>query len=199
MLHRFEEAAADFDRALSLRPDYAWALGYRALIHEFAGEDEACYRLFEETVRLCPQLYPDRHGERALLLCRLGRFAEASAAADTALTSDPDHALARYIRAVVTKRGGDDAAAEIAAARQIYSEPQTELDLELVGYRLAGLDALAGNFTAALDLLEQVLGGQQLIYEHACLDQAWDDLRVDPVASRNFASLLNAHKPRREV
>ncbi|MGO8955677.1 MAG: tetratricopeptide repeat protein [Rhodomicrobium sp.] len=93
MLKRFDEAIANFDRALSIEPSFALAHYNRGnALRELKRYDEAL-RSYEKAITLRPN-DAELHNNRANTLQELKRFDEAVASYEKALEIKPDFALA---------------------------------------------------------------------------------------------------------
>ena len=153
--HRFDEAIAAYDTALSLSPNDAKAFNSRGQLHrakfEFAAaiadftsaidrdqkDVEAfgnrCQARAEADTELAAalddcdtalRLYPGdglAFGQRALVLLRMGKFADAIAGYDKGIAAEPDTAAFFFGRGIAKARSGDKAGsdADVAAARQM--------------------------------------------------------------------------------
>jgi protein O-GlcNAc transferase len=96
-LKRFEEALASYDRALTLRPDYAEALSNRGVtLHELRRFEEALAS-YDRALTLQPDL-AEALSNRGNTLKELKRFEEALASYDRALKVRPDYAAALFNR-----------------------------------------------------------------------------------------------------
>ena len=119
---RFEQAAASLDRALALRPQFAEALHQRALVWTALGR---CERAMEDCRRALALRGddPDVLNTLGMALGRLERFAEARAAFEGALKTDPTFAQAHYNLANLLRNMGDCEGAIAAYDRAIEVEP----------------------------------------------------------------------------
>ena len=92
-LGKKDKALASYDRALTVRPDYAEALFNRGLtLHELKRFEEALAS-YDRALTLRPD-YAEALSNRGLTLHELKRFEEALASYDRALTVRPDYAEA---------------------------------------------------------------------------------------------------------
>ncbi len=87
-LHRFDEAIADLNRALVLRPDFVEALEHRSYSHYQRGQNESAIQDITRIIELGGST-ARLHGIRADAYRRLGRFDEALADVTIAIEMDP--------------------------------------------------------------------------------------------------------------
>ncbi|MYT55966.1 tetratricopeptide repeat protein, partial [Streptomyces sp. SID7834] len=66
---RYEEALADYDRAVEMDPQYAWARAGRAQVHEAMGRHEEALADYDRALEIDP-LYEWAVGSRAQLFER---------------------------------------------------------------------------------------------------------------------------------
>src|SRR5271168_2068410 len=93
VLGKKETALASFDRALTVRPDYAEAFSNRGnTLHEMRRFAEALVS-FDRALELRPD-YAEAFSNRGVTLNAMGRYEEALASFDCALKIQPDFAKA---------------------------------------------------------------------------------------------------------
>jgi tetratricopeptide (TPR) repeat protein len=99
-LNRPGEAVTAFERAITLKPDYAEAYNNRALVlHDMMRFDDALAD-FDKAIALKPD-NAVAHNNRGTVLLDLGRLAEALASFERAVLLKPDYAQAHYNSGVV--------------------------------------------------------------------------------------------------
>src|SRR5262249_4203782 len=98
---RLDEAAAEFRRAVALRPDLYVPYVNLARVRRAQGRREEAAGELGRARRLEPPalVLADYHAERGADLCRDGKYAEAAAACREALSHRPDSAFARGVLA----------------------------------------------------------------------------------------------------
>jgi len=87
-LRRFDEAIADLNRVLVLRPDFVEALEHRSYSHYERGQNESAIQDITRIIELGGRS-ARLHGIRADAYRRLGRFDEALADVTIAIEMDP--------------------------------------------------------------------------------------------------------------
>jgi tetratricopeptide (TPR) repeat protein len=97
-LKRWEEAAAAYEEALRLRPDYAAAYFNRAFALEKLGRLEEAVAAYDRALALEPD-NAKAHNNRGVALAGLGRLDEALRAYDAAVALDAGEARLYYNRA----------------------------------------------------------------------------------------------------
>src|SRR5205823_4438833 len=73
---RYDEAAADYAKAIALKPDYAQAYSNRAWAYHLKGEEEKALADAEKAVSLLPKA-ANSFGTRAAIYEKLGKRSEA--------------------------------------------------------------------------------------------------------------------------
>ncbi|MEO8301144.1 MAG: tetratricopeptide repeat-containing glycosyltransferase family protein [Rhizomicrobium sp.] len=106
---RLDEALTAYDRALTVKPDYAAARDARAEALNLkgnslreAGQAAQALSFYDRALTDAPR-YPDALNNRAVALWSLGRFDEALAGSDAALALKPDYVEAHYNRGNVLR------------------------------------------------------------------------------------------------
>jgi protein O-GlcNAc transferase len=164
---RLGEAAAAFEQAVRLKPDYHEArnnlmaalqqLGRR--LHELGRLDEALGHC-ERAVALRPEA-PGPRNNLGNVLRDLGRLDEALAQYDRALAIDPSFVMAHYNRGMTLRRLGDIAAARASFERAFALKPdfvEAELaacmaELPVLYADAAEIDARRAAYAAHLERL----------------------------------------------
>jgi tetratricopeptide (TPR) repeat protein len=103
---RLEDAAADFERALTLCPDAPWTRAWRGELALAAGKPDAALPDLTAAAALLPG-DPDFAVWRGRALCELGRCSEARAEFDRALSKQPLHVWALVAAGVCREKQGD--------------------------------------------------------------------------------------------
>jgi tetratricopeptide (TPR) repeat protein len=121
---RAEEAAAELEEALRLRPQDFWANFYEGLCAQRRGRHEEAVAAFRTCVALAPRSAPCYYN-RALALAALGRTEQALRDHDRALEIDPGLSAARLGRGALHFRAGrlESAAADFERALADGADP----------------------------------------------------------------------------
>ncbi|AQR72402.1 DUF3857 domain-containing protein [Sphingomonas sp. LM7] len=107
---RFDEAIADFDRALALDPKNAWAMADRGIARVWKEEYPAATKDIDAAFALDPR-NPVALRARGLMAARNGAAKDAVAAFTTALDVDPGDAFSLGHRSLAHRAAHDDEAA----------------------------------------------------------------------------------------
>jgi len=102
---RFDEALADFDKAIAFEPDFAEALNNRGTALYKLGRFDEAVASYDQALALKPDA--ETYSGRGLALHMRGRLDEALASYDSALALDPDYTETHYNRALTLLRAGD--------------------------------------------------------------------------------------------
>ena len=89
-LERYDEALADYNQALELRPDYPEALTNRGVTHDDLERYDEALADYNQALELRPD-YPDALTNRGVAYRKLERYQEALADYNRALELIPDH------------------------------------------------------------------------------------------------------------
>ncbi len=108
-LGRYEEAIADYDEAIRLRPDYVKAYNYRGAVYADHSRYEEAIANFDEATRLRPDL-PEAYFIRGVTHHTLGQYAKAITDLETALE-------------LAQTTGNDDLAAKIGKTLEAVRNP----------------------------------------------------------------------------
>jgi TolB-like protein len=140
-------------RALELEPDLPEAHHSIGAVKFWLERDwPGAEAEFDEALRRNPQL-AITHGYRGQLLALIGRHAEASAAASTALGLEPDSALVAYLVSAIHLFNGAPQLAVQFAGRALELEPLSTFAHRLRTLALSSL----GRHVEAVNLLEQAI------------------------------------------
>jgi tetratricopeptide (TPR) repeat protein len=200
---RFDEATAEFEAALRLKPDYAEAHNNLGIVKDKTGRLDEALEQFAEAIRLRPQ-FADPHNNRAVTLEKLGRMDDAAAEYQAALRLKPDYADAHYNYGLALAAEGrlTEAVQEYRAALRCQpNAPDVHNNLGVALDRLDKLDDAIGHYQAALALnpnyatahfnLGVALGKKGRLDEAIEEFQAALRLRPDyPQAQKNLAITL---------
>lgn len=120
---RFNEALADLDNALELRPDEVFGRMLRARLHEIEGRPGEAMADYDELLLLLPES-SDVLVERGIFNLRLGDVEAAARDFDEAVARFPEDSYARLERAIFRAESGDTGAAlaDIEVAMQLDPE-----------------------------------------------------------------------------
>jgi len=179
----WEEAEADFKRALEGRPDYAPAREWYALLLAARRRPDDARRLANSAVEADPTR-PTPLVQRAHVSYYTGHYAEARKDLDEALSRDNTFVRARFLGTVIDLATGDEQLAlqTLRAFRAMSTDPEPLL-IALLGYAHARTgDTIAAR--AQLDSLAQIERSQYVPPEllalvHVALgenDAAFDQL-----------------------
>ncbi|MYT56870.1 tetratricopeptide repeat protein, partial [Streptomyces sp. SID7834] len=117
---RYEEALADYDRAVVIDPEYAWALGSRARVKKDMGRSEEAVADYSRAVEILPD-YAWAFQGRAQVYAGMGRHDEALADFARALELRPGYGWALGNRGELYEKLGrrEDAVADFTRAIEI--------------------------------------------------------------------------------
>ena len=185
LMERYEEALADFDRALELEPDMAWAIAGRGETYRLMERYEEALADFDRALELKPDMAWAIAG-RGQVYGEMGRYEEALADFDRALELEPDEDWYLYNHALIyqalgqTDRAQADLTMAIQHTQEMYKEePQNWSNtLNLALYHLA-----AGEAEEAERLYREALAGGASLYR---IREAIRDLE-------DFLALFPAH------
>lgn len=139
-------------------------------------------RSSDDVSALCNSLIKQGH-----VLSYLGRYDDALRCFSECLQIEPGNWMVLYSEAITRVRcqGLSSAKAAIARARQALQKPSKSNNYEAV-YAQAGIEAVVGNRTYALDLLEKAIRNDKYFKELAQHDIAWSGMR----ANQRFQALV---------
>jgi tetratricopeptide (TPR) repeat protein len=129
-----DRAIADFDQAIKLDPNYAYAYNNRGNAWQNKGEDDKAIADFNQAIRLAPN-EAKVYNNRAWAWCKKKDYDRALADCNQAIKLDPNFAAAYYIRGYAWKSKKD------------YDRATADFNQAI---RLDPNDAYAYNFLAAL-------------------------------------------------
>ncbi len=142
LLGNSKDSISAYDRAISLKPDYADAYYDRGVAKGELGHYEDAIANFDEAIRLKPD-YADAYYDRGVAKGELGQHEDAIADFDEAIRLKPDYAEA-YIHKGVAKGELDlidEARQDFGNARDLAREAGNDSLANLAEQRLRGLDA----------------------------------------------------------
>jgi len=142
---RYEQAIAQYRRALALKPDYDLALINMANSYRALGRDEEAMLGYRRFMEIDPRNAHIRY-ETAQILVDNGKLAEAREQLEQALAIEPKLAAARNALGVVALRLGDPTRAEQEIRAAIAEKP----DVRLAHFNLALLAEERGDLRTAL-------------------------------------------------
>ena len=121
-------AAADFERAIELRPNYPEALVGHGEVLTRRNKWRQAVQDYDRAIRLRPD-FADAYADRAIALDTLHQFDRALADFDRALALRPDDPWLRSLREATRRANGDDGApATVAHAENPRGTPPTVRD-----------------------------------------------------------------------
>ncbi|MDJ0838269.1 MAG: tetratricopeptide repeat protein [Acidobacteriota bacterium] len=130
-LGRREEAGADFDRTIELKPDYVPALLVRGMFHQNNGEPDAAVADYSKAIALEPGLV-SAYNNRGSLYLAAGRYAEAFSDFDRAVNLRPTYSIGYHNRGIAHRKLGrsEEALADFQQACKLdpnYAEAHCRL------------------------------------------------------------------------
>ena len=136
---RYEEALADFDRAIELDPDYAWAIANRGEAYEALGRYEEALADFDRAMEFDPDL-DWAIASRGQVYEALGRYEEALADFERAIEIDPDYdwAIASRGRTYRLMGRNEEALADFERAMELDPDYASYIAGRGETYRLMG-------------------------------------------------------------
>jgi Flp pilus assembly protein TadD len=105
-LQRYEDALADYDKLLAVKPEHAGAWNNRGIALQYARRFEDALASYDKALVIAPD-YAEAWNNRGIVLLLLKRPAEALASHDKALALKPDYADAWNHRGATLQRLGD--------------------------------------------------------------------------------------------
>ncbi|MDR3438541.1 tetratricopeptide repeat protein [Telmatospirillum sp.] len=177
---RLEEAEANYDRALALKPDYPEAMTNLACLLRARGRHAEAIALHRETARRWPD-YPSVHNNLGVALKDLNRPAEAIAAFRAAVRLKPAYASAHTNLSIALLLAGQ------------FTEGWEEYEWRWRG----GLDALVPrSFPRPLWTGQDLSGRTILLHAEQGLGDALQFVRyAAPIAARGARVILEVHPP----
>jgi arylsulfatase A-like enzyme/Tfp pilus assembly protein PilF len=142
---RFDDAIANYRKALALKPDYDLAVINMANAYRGLGRDDEALAGYRRYLQLDPNNAHVEY-EAAQILIDTGRFQDASALLNAALKAEPTMAAARNALGIVAIREGDLARGE----REIKAALAAKPDVRLAHYNLALLAERRHDLTTAI-------------------------------------------------
>jgi tetratricopeptide (TPR) repeat protein len=118
---RLEEAVAEYETAIRLRPDFAPPLVNASVVYSQLGQDGKAEEALHRALQVDPR-DSAAHLNLGLLLAEKSRLPEAEAELRKALETDPANAAAAYNLAVILSADRPDEAIEFAR-RAVKSRP----------------------------------------------------------------------------
>jgi tetratricopeptide (TPR) repeat protein len=153
LANRFDEAIADFTRAIELEGGTEAYLR-RANSHTEQGHFDLAFADYAEAVRIDPECAA-AYTNRGLAYLKVGEFEKAVADADRALHIDPTLARALFVRGAARAKQNDHGPARDDLDSLLQLEPENTLALNqrgLVATALGHHEAAVADFTEALRL-----------------------------------------------
>ncbi|HEY6287584.1 MAG TPA: tetratricopeptide repeat protein, partial [Ktedonobacteraceae bacterium] len=188
-LKHYDEALEDFDRVIELMPDVAGAVGLRGQVHWELNHYDNALKDFDSAIALDRTLTNSLSIDRALLLCKLGRYAEAIETYDEGLNQNPNRSdlLYNFAIAVAHLKGIQEARIYIDKARVALLTIKNTDARATAFYGLGGLEVLMGDNDQALDYLQQAIMLDKEAKRWARHDIVWTALNND----RRYQNLIS--------
>lgn len=106
-IDEFDKAVADYDQAISLKPDFSWAYHNRGIVHRRQGDLDKAIADHTEALRLDPN-FAEAFNSRGNAYAKQGQYDRAIADFVSALKLQPEYPEALYNRAGAYRVKGDD-------------------------------------------------------------------------------------------
>jgi TolB-like protein/Tfp pilus assembly protein PilF len=134
-LRRYDEANANFERALARAPNDAEVLGYYGQSLNYSGDPDRALTMLDAAAKLDPLLPPNIRFVRGATLLLLNRGEEAVETLRTVMRLAPDFAGAHYLcaAALIELGRADEARAVVSAARERL--PESAVTITLSAFR----------------------------------------------------------------
>lgn len=181
--NEYEEAAASYDKALELQPNYYQAWYNRGLALSNLGRHEAAVVSFDKVLELQPDKR-DAWNNRGIALSTLGKHEAAVASFDKTLELQSDYYQGWNNRGFLLSNLGRYKVALASFDKALELKP----DYHLAWYNKARCYALQSSVDLAIDNLQQAIKlNPNKCRERAKTDSAFDSIRED----RRFQALID--------
>lgn len=127
-LDDFEDAVANYTKAIELRSDFSSAYNNRGVAYDALGQDEKAIADYEKAIELRPD-YADAYNNRGATYYRMAKHKEAIADYTQVLKLRPNDADAYYNRSLAYRAVGQDEKAEADHAQAVKLDPSLEKEL----------------------------------------------------------------------
>ena len=115
----YDRAFQDFNQAIKLNPQFAFAFNSRGIAYQSKGQYDCAIEDYDQAIKLNPQ-FAFAFNSRGLAYQNKGRYDRAFQDFDEAIKLNPQFADAFYNRSLAKKKGDEAGAeADLAAARKI--------------------------------------------------------------------------------
>lgn len=174
-LRRYEEALADWNRALELKPDDPEILNNRGVTYDDLRRYDKALADYNRALEVRPD-YAEALNNRGITYDDLGRYDEALADYNRALELKPDYPEALNNRGLTHLRLGrcDEALADLSRALQLKPDDPQSL------YNMACLFSLMQRPEDATAYLEKAIALDQKWRGEAATDTDFDNIRDHP-------------------
>ena len=129
-LGRLEQAVANYEKALAIKPDYAEAYNNMGLVLKDKGESDAAIESFKKALKTKPD-YAEAYHNLGLVLKDKGESDAAIESFKKALKIKPDYASAKHLIAALT--GSTTDSAPRAYVEPLFDDYAFKFDTSLVG------------------------------------------------------------------
>jgi tetratricopeptide (TPR) repeat protein len=172
---RYDEALACYDKAVTLKPDYANAFYNRGFVLRKLNRVEDALASYEKAIALNPN-HTEAHNNRGALLQWLRRYNEARASYDKAIALNLNHVEAHNNRGTTLMSLGDVAGAEKMFQRAVELKP----DFAEALFNLSSIRKHLAPDQMEINRLRELLGRANLSVDdreqlHFSLGKIFDD------------------------
>ncbi|MCK4362845.1 MAG: tetratricopeptide repeat protein [Dehalococcoidia bacterium] len=174
-LERYEEALADLNQALNLRPDHPDTLNDRGVTYHNLDRYDEALADYNRSLELRPD-HPDTLSNRGLTYYNLKRYGEALADYNRSLELRPDDPATLNNRGVIYLRMERYVEAHADFNRTLQLKP----DKPLAVYNMACLFSLTDKPNDAIYHLEKAIALDKVSLQKAITDSDFDNIRDDP-------------------
>ncbi|MCZ7667845.1 MAG: tetratricopeptide repeat protein [Chloroflexi bacterium] len=177
---RYQDAIAAYHKAIELDPNDATAYNNLGNVYRANGRYQDAIAAYHKAIELDPH-YALHTMAWALSTARIGRYPDAINAYHKAIELDPNDALPQMSLAGIYRKLGQEEAYEkqVTIARELIANEGE--------YNRACFEAICGNVTEAIALLEQAIAKVPNDRKLAQTDSDFDFIRDDP----RFQALVN--------
>jgi tetratricopeptide (TPR) repeat protein len=188
-LKHYNEALEDFTRAIELKPNDSWAIALRGQVYWDMNQFNEALKDFDSAIALDGTLTNSLSIDRALLLCKLSRYAEAIEIYNEGLNQNPNRydLLYNFAVAIAHLKGIQEARIHIDKASDALLTVINADARATALYGLGGLEVLIGNNDQALNYLQQAILLDEEAKRWAHHDIVWTALYTN----RRYQNLIS--------
>ena len=174
-LERYEDALADLNQALNLRPDHPDTINNRGVTHDSLKRYDEALVDYNRALELRPD-HPETLNNRGVTYRNLDRYDEALADYNRALELRPDHPDTLNNRGVIYLRMERYVEALADFKRTLQLKP----DQTLAVYNMACLFSLWRKPEEAISYLEKAIALDEKYCQKSATDSDFDNIRDEP-------------------